>query len=93
MTDLGLLKQFLGLENEQYESGIMINQKKYDSYMLLKFNMAEFKASNFPFLSGIKLGEIGDSLLVDCSLYRELVGSLLYLTHTRKNLAYDISDV
>ena len=87
MTSLGLLKQFLGLEIEKYKRGIMIIKQKYDSDLLLNFNMAECKASKFPFLSGIKLGVVGDSPLVDSSLYRHLVGSLLYLTHSRPNLA------
>ena len=55
--------------------------------------MVECKEAKFPFLSGIKLGEFGDSPFVDCSLYRQLVGSLLYLTHTRPDLAYIISDI
>ena len=50
MSDLGLLKQFLGLEIEQNIDGIMVNQSKYISYLLVKFNMAKFKASPFPFL-------------------------------------------
>ena len=93
MTDLGLLKQFLGLEIKQYESDIMIRKHTYDSKLLLRLNMDEFNSSNFPFLSTIKLGEIGDFPLVDCSLYRQLVQSLLYLTHTRTDLEYDISAV
>ena len=70
MTDLGLLKQFLGLEIEQYERGIMLNQQKYASELLIKLNMVDCKASKCPFLSVIKLGEFGDSRLVDCTLYR-----------------------
>ena len=65
MTNLGLLKQFLGLEIEQYERGIKVRKQNYDSDALMNFNMAEFKESIFPFLSGIKLGEVGDSPLVD----------------------------
>ena len=30
MTDLGLLKQFLGLDFEKYEEGIKVIQEKYD---------------------------------------------------------------
>ena len=30
MTDLGLLKQFLGLDIEQSKRGIMLSQTKYD---------------------------------------------------------------
>ena len=40
MTDLGLLKQFLGLEIEKYEVGIKFIQQKYDVDILLKFKMA-----------------------------------------------------
>ena len=50
--------------------------------------MTECKKSKFSFLSSIKLGEVGDSPLVDCSLYRHLVGSLLYLKNYRHDLAY-----
>ena len=83
MTDLGLLKQFLGLEIVQYEVGIKFIQQMYAEYLLINFKMDECKASNFPFLSGIKLGDVGDSPLVDNSLYRQLVESLLYLTNYR----------
>ena len=93
MTDLGLLKQFLGLETVQYEEGIKISQKKYASDLLLNFNMSECNSTNFPFLSSIKLGEIGDSPLVDCPLYRQLVRILLYLTHTIPDLSCDVSFV
>ena len=82
MTDLGLLMQFLGLEIDQSEVGIKVSQPKYFVDLLLKFKMAECKASKCPFLSGIKLGEFGASPLVDNSLYKQLVGRLLYLTHS-----------
>ena len=55
--------------------------------------MVDCKESNFPFLSCIKLGEFGDSPLVDCTMCMQLVGSLLYLTHTIPNLSYSISAV
>ena len=93
MIDLGLLKQFLGLEIEQYERGIMLKKHKYASELLVKFKMPYCKEAKCPFLSSIKLGEFGDSPLIDCSLYRQLVGSLLYLTHTRPDLAYTFSAI
>ena len=76
MIDLGLLRQFLGLEIEKYERGIIMSQYKYDLDLIINFNMSYCKASKLPFLFGIKLGEFGDSPLVDCTLYMDLVGSL-----------------
>ena len=93
MTDLGFLRQFLGLEIEQNGKGIMLSQPQYDSDLLKKFNMAEFKASKSPFLSGIKLHEFGNSPMVDITLCRQLVGSLLYLNHTRPDLSYALNYV
>ena len=58
-----------------------------------KFNMAEYKASKSLFLSGIKMHEFGNSPMVDITLYRQLVGSLLYLTHTRPNFSYAVNVV
>ena len=57
MNDLGLLKQFLGLEIKQNFDGIMVTQYKYISDLLFKFNKAECRPAPFPFLSGISLEE------------------------------------
>ena len=88
-----MLKQFLGLEIEQSNQGIKVSQQKYAANLLLKFKMDEFKASKFSFLSGIKLGEFGESPLVDNSLYRQLIGSLLYIRHSRPDLEYGVGVV
>ena len=90
MTDLGLLKQFLGLEIMQSEARINISKNKYVPNLLLKFKMVECKTSKFPFISSIKIGEFGESPLVDNSLSRQLVASFLYLTHSRPDLEYYI---
>ena len=52
--------------------------------------MYECKVSKFQFLLGIKLGDFGASLLVDNSLYKQLVGSLLYLTESWSVLEYGV---
>ena len=39
MSDLGLLKQFLGLEIEKNFDGIVVTQYKYISDLLFKFNI------------------------------------------------------
>ena len=39
MSDLGLLKQFLGLEIVQNSDEIMVTYSQYISYLLVKFNM------------------------------------------------------
>ena len=55
--------------------------------------MTDCKSALTPFLSGFKLEDGGETPLVDNTLYRKLVGSLLYLTHSRPNLSYAIGAV
>ena len=55
--------------------------------------MAECKEPKCPFLPGLKLVDFGSPLLVDNSLYRQLVESLLYLTHYRPNLDYVVGSL
>ena len=88
MSDLGLLKQFLRLEISQDYDGIMATQSKYIADLLIKFNMANCKASPLPFLSGISLEEGKSTPPMDYTIYRKMIGSFLYLTRSRPDICY-----
>eukprot|EP00253_Pinus_taeda_P031040 PITA_31040 len=90
MTDMGPLHLFLGLEISQDATGIKFSQAKYAWDLLERFRMADCKPAPTPFLSGVRLEDGGDTPLVDSTLYRQLVGSLLYLTHSRLDLSYAV---
>ena len=53
--------------------------------------MKDCKPSKTPFLSGVKLEEADSSPMVNNKLYRQLIGCLLYLTHTRPEVSYAVS--
>ena len=93
MMDMGPLHFFLGLEISQDAIGIKLSQAKYARDLLERFRMADCKPAPTPFLSGVRLEDGGDTPLVDSTLYRQLVGSLLYLTHSRPDLSYAVGAV
>ena len=82
MTDLGLLSQFLGLEIAQSQHGIKVHHSKYASNLLKNFSVKDCKPSKTPFLSGVKLEKVDSYPMVNNTLYRKLIGCLLYLTYT-----------
>jgi hypothetical protein len=88
MTDLGFLHYFLGLQVLQTNEGIFISQSKYACDLLRHFHMDDCNPTPSPFQSGVKLTSTFTSPEVDATLYRQLVGSLLYLTHTRPDLSF-----
>jgi hypothetical protein len=93
MTNMGPLHFFLGLETSQDASGIKISKANYVRDLMDRFHMKECKYVPTPFLSGIRLEDGRDTLLVDNTLYRQLVGSLLYLTHTHLDISYAVGEV
>eukprot|EP00253_Pinus_taeda_P008156 PITA_08156 len=93
MTDMGPLHFFLGLEISQDATGIKLSQDKYAWDLLERFCMGDCKPAPTPFLSGVHLEDGGDTPLVDRTLYSHLVGSLLYLTHSRPDLSYAVGAV
>jgi hypothetical protein len=93
MTDMGPLHFFLGLEIIQYASNIKISQAKYVRDLLDRFHMTDYNFAPTPFLSRIRLEDGEDTPLVDNTWYRRLVGSLMYLTHTRPYLSCAVGEI
>jgi hypothetical protein len=93
MTCMGPLHFFLGLEISQDALSIKLSQSKYARDLLERFHMTNCKYSSTPFLSRVKLEDGKDTPLVENTLYRHLVGSLLYLTHSRPYLSYEVGIV
>ena len=93
MTDMGPLHFLLGLEIIQDASGIKLSQAKYVRDRLERFHTTDYKSAPTPFLSGAKRKDGEETSLVDNTLYRQLVGSLLYLTHSIPDLSYAVGAV
>eukprot|EP00253_Pinus_taeda_P028940 PITA_28940 len=93
MTDMGPLHFFLGLEISQDATGIKLSQAKYARDLLERFRMTNCKPTPTPFLFGVCLEDGGDTPLVYNTLYRQLVGSLLYLTDSRPDHSYVVGAV
>ncbi|BBN67326.1 hypothetical protein Prudu_42S000600 [Prunus dulcis] len=88
MTDLGLLHHFLGLGVIQAESYIFLHQKKYARTLLDKFGLKDCKAVSTPLAMNEKLSKEDGSEQADEKVYRQIVGSLLYLTATRPDIMF-----
>ncbi|XP_039113929.1 uncharacterized mitochondrial protein AtMg00810-like [Dioscorea cayenensis subsp. rotundata] len=93
MYDLGLLRYFLGLEINQGKDFIFVCQRKYAENFLHKVTMLDCKTKPSPMNPNEKLSLDNGSGDANARKYRKLVGSLLYLTHTRPDLIYDVSIV
>jgi hypothetical protein len=91
MTDLGLMRYFLGIEVHQSKEGIFISQSKYAHEILKRFNLINSKASPTPVITGMKLRKEDNGSKVDPTLFKRLVGSLMYLTTTRPDIMYGVS--
>ncbi|OMP05523.1 Integrase, catalytic core [Corchorus capsularis] len=88
--DLDSLKYFLGIEVARSPSGIVLNQRKYALDILNETGMLGCRPCLFPMEQNHHLEKASGPILADPSLYRRLVGRLLYLTVTRPDLCYSI---
>jgi hypothetical protein len=91
MKDLGLMHYFLGLEVWQSPEKIFLNQGKYAVEILKRFDMLECKSMNTPMETKLKLLVDTSSELVDATLYRQIIGSLMYLMNTRPDICFVVN--
>jgi transposase InsO family protein len=93
MKDLGSLTYFLGLEVHRSSSGIFLNQHKYARDLVVIAGLQEAPSVDTPMELHVKLRKEEGDLLADPSLYRKLVGSLVYLTITRPDISFAVQQV
>ncbi|KAI3678432.1 hypothetical protein L6452_37724 [Arctium lappa] len=93
IKDLGFLHYFLGLEVLSDPSGIYLCQAKYTSDLLSKAGITDNKTASTPLEHNLHLAPNAGPPLHDPTLYRQLVGSLVYLTVTRPDIAYAVHTV
>lgn len=90
MKDLGPLRYFLGIEVVFSPKGYFLSQAKYANEVIHRAGLSDSKSSDTPIELNMKLNSTDGVPLDDPSLYRELVGCLVYLTVTRPDLAYAV---
>lgn len=93
MTDLGLMRYFLGLEVRQGKTGTFVSQEAYAKEILKRSKMDESNPVATPMELGTKFSKFEGGDRVDASKYRSLVGSLRYLTCTRPDISYSVGVV
>ena len=93
MKDLGHLSYFLGLEITHSTDGLYISQAKYASELLSRAGLTDSKTIDTSVKLNMPLTPTEGKPLSNPSLFRRLVGSLVYLTVTHPEISYAVHQV
>jgi hypothetical protein len=91
MKYLGTMHYLLGLEVWQSPEKIFLNQGKYAVEILKRFDMLVYKSMNTPMEKNLKLLVDTSSELIDATLYRQIIGSLMYMANTRQDILFFVN--
>ncbi|XP_037459546.1 uncharacterized mitochondrial protein AtMg00810-like [Triticum dicoccoides] len=90
MSDLGPLSYFLGIEIEHTDDGYYISQQKYTQDLISRSGITDSRTAVTPMEIHLQLRPTDGTPLEDPYRYRHIVGSLVYLTVTRPDIAHAI---
>jgi hypothetical protein len=90
MSMIDELTFFLGFQVKQMSEGIFISQEKYTKDLLKRFKMDDCKPIKIPMPSNGHLDIDEGGKPVDQTLYRSMIGSLLYLTASRPDIMFSV---
>jgi hypothetical protein len=91
MTNIGLMHYFLGLEVCQEPGHIFLGHGKYACDILRRFQMEDCRPMTIPMITNWKKLHAYESQLVDSTLYRQLIGSLMYLVNARPDICFAVN--
>jgi hypothetical protein len=90
MSMIGELNNFLGLQVKQTSEGIFIFQSKYAKDLVKRFGLDGKSHARTPISTSVKISTDLTGKPVDPTLYRSMIGSLLYLTANRQDIAFSV---
>ncbi|WVZ79223.1 hypothetical protein U9M48_026827 [Paspalum notatum var. saurae] len=90
MSMIGELTFFLGFQIKQLKEGTFIYQEKYTGDLLKRFKMDDCKSIETPMATNVKLEADESGIKVDQTLYRSMIGSLLYLCASRPDIMFSV---
>lgn len=90
LKNLGELHYFLGIEAHRDASGMYLKQSKYIGDLLNKFKMEHASSCPTPMVTGKQFTVEGDKLQ-EPTVFRQAIGGLQYLTHTRPDIAFSVN--
>jgi len=93
MKDLGDLHYFLDIKVIQSPKGIWLLQRQYALNKFSEYGMTSCKPISIPLEQNVKLSANERDLVEDTTMYKHIVGSLIYMTITRLDLSYAIEVV
>ena len=80
----------MGLEVTSTDCGFQLSQQRYTSDLLARAALSDSRTVDTPMELHLQLRPDDGVPLSDSTRYRHLVGSLVYLTITRPDIAYAI---
>ncbi|KAK6120480.1 hypothetical protein DH2020_045773 [Rehmannia glutinosa] len=89
---MGELTFFLGLQVKQLKDGTFISQTKYTRELMKKFGMEDSPSAKTPVDLSLHLAKNRGEPVSQLE-YARVIGSLMYLTHARPDIAYAVSVV
>ncbi|XP_057803601.1 uncharacterized mitochondrial protein AtMg00810-like [Salvia miltiorrhiza] len=90
MSMMGEMNFFLGLQVKQTEEEILINQSKYTKELINKFRAQHMKTVKIPMNTNWKVDPGSEGKSVSPTKYREIIGSLFYLTASRPDISFAV---
>eukprot|EP00253_Pinus_taeda_P016908 PITA_16908 len=93
MKDIGLMHYFPGMDIWQGDGDFFVSQGKYANELLRRFCMERIKPMEIPLDGNWRKEDATLGEVMDATVYRQLVGSLMYLGRTQPNMCYEVNQL